>query len=193
MYRVLDEFSRDALFSLAHDYQLGIPLSIVTISLILRFAFLYVCEWCSYPNVKGQIGALKMQGIKGEMDKYKEKVKIAQMSRNMVMMKEAQNEFAETRKRHGIDNFYALINLVQMPFIITWFLSLRYVTAMPEIYPEIQQQGFLWIEDLSVYDPYFILPVTAACISSLSIVISPTIKNSAVANPLMAPIARYMK
>ena len=32
-----------------------------------------------------------MQNIKGAMEKYREKVRIAQMSRNTVMMKEAQN------------------------------------------------------------------------------------------------------
>ena len=63
---------------------------------------------------------------------------------------------------------------------------------MPEIFPSIQK-GFFWIDDLSVYDPYFILPIVAACVSSYSIVISPSIRNAKNMNPLFAPFAKYMK
>jgi hypothetical protein len=41
------------------------------------------------PNVKGQIAALKMKEIKPDMDRFKEKSKIAQMTRNMPLMKAA--------------------------------------------------------------------------------------------------------
>ena len=92
-----------------------------------------------------------------------------------------------------MDNFYAVINLTQIPFILTWFLSLRYVTAMPELFPQVANASFLWIDDLSVYDPYFILPVLAACTTSLSIAISPSMKHSNTSMPIMTPILKYMK
>lgn len=120
-------------------------------------------------------------------------MRAAQMSKNMALMKQTRLEFKETRRRNGVDNFYALINLTQIPFIITWFLSLRYVTAMPELFPQMTNASFLWIDDLSVYDPYFILPVMAACTTSLSIAISPSFKNSNVAMPMMVPLLKYMK
>jgi len=46
-------------------------------------------------------------------------------------MKGARAEFKEMQKKKGIDNFYMLLNIFQIPFLITWFLSLRYVTALP--------------------------------------------------------------
>ena len=97
------------------------------------------------------------------------------------------------RRKHGVDNFYALVNLTQIPLILTWFLSLRYVTAMPELFPQMNTASFLWIEDLSVYDPYFVLPVIAACTTSLSIAISPTLKHSNATMPIMMPILKYMR
>ena len=42
MYHGVDEFSRDLLFTLANDYHLGLPMSVVAISLALRFVFLYI-------------------------------------------------------------------------------------------------------------------------------------------------------
>lgn len=40
LYNTIDVFSRDALFTLANDYQLGLPLGVVAVSILLRAAFL---------------------------------------------------------------------------------------------------------------------------------------------------------
>lgn len=40
LYNTIDVFSRDALFTLANDYQLGLPLGVVAVSILLRGAFL---------------------------------------------------------------------------------------------------------------------------------------------------------
>lgn len=65
------------------------------------------------------------------MDRYREKVKLAQMTRNMALMKGAREELKDIQKKKGIDNFYVLVNMFQIPFLITWFLSLRYIAALP--------------------------------------------------------------
>lgn len=136
--------------------------------------------------------ALKMKEIKPQMDKFQEKLKAAQMTNNKVMMKQAQREFSELRKKKGIDQFAAMMNFCQIPLLITWFISLRYVTTMPELFPEVQNQSFLWIEDLTQYDPFFLLPISAALISSYSISISPTM-NTKTALPIMAPYLKYFR
>jgi YidC/Oxa1 family membrane protein insertase len=81
--------------------------------------------------------------------------------------------------------------MVQIPFLITWFLSLRYVAALPEVFPSVTQ-SFLWIPDISTYDPYFILPLISALFSSYAIIISPGLKNANVM-PLMEPFVKYLK
>lgn len=81
--------------------------------------------------------------------------------------------------------------MFQIPFLITWFLSLRYVSALPEVFPSVTQ-SFLWIPDISTYDPYFILPLISAFLSSYSIIISPGLKNANVM-PLMEPFVKYLK
>ncbi len=83
--------------------------------------------------------------------------------------------------------------MVQIPLLITWFLSLRYLTNLPEVYPQLQTEGFLWIKDLSAYDPYFILPILSAAMMSVSIMYSPNLNKNNVTMPLMIPLIKYMK
>lgn len=113
------------------------------------------------------------------------------MTRNRALLRDAQKEFAEVRKKNGIDNFYNFVNITQIPFLISWFLSLRYVASMPEIFTELNEP-FLWMDDICSYDPYFILPLTSAILSSYSIIISPALqRNTAV--PLFQPFLKYLK
>lgn len=58
-------------------------------------------------------------------------MRMAQMSRNKALMKDAQKRFNQVRNEKGIDTFIPLINLMQVPLLITWFLSLRYLTNLP--------------------------------------------------------------
>ena len=58
-------------------------------------------------------------------------MKAAQMSRNKGLMKQAQKEFNQVRKEKGLDTFIPLVNMLQIPLLITWFLSLRYITSLP--------------------------------------------------------------
>eukprot|EP00178_Gracilaria_changii_P020032 TRINITY_DN58151_c0_g1_i1.p1 TRINITY_DN58151_c0_g1~~TRINITY_DN58151_c0_g1_i1.p1 ORF type:complete len:122 (-),score=11.73 TRINITY_DN58151_c0_g1_i1:128-493(-) len=51
----------------------------------------------------------------------------------------------------------------------------------------------LWFQDLSTYDPYFVLPVAAAILTSLSIVYSPNLARNNISMPFMAPFAKYLK
>jgi uncharacterized membrane protein (DUF106 family) len=77
------------------------------------------------------MNGLKMKELKPEMEKYKQKMQAAQMTSNRGLMKQAQKDFNETRKRMGIDSFLPLINMTQIPILVTWFLSLRHVTTLP--------------------------------------------------------------
>lgn len=58
-----------------------------------------------------------------------------------------------------------MLALFQLPILITWFISLRYLLSLPDKFPELVNTGFLWFKDLTVYDPYCILPITSACIT----------------------------
>jgi len=89
-------------------------------------------------------------------------------------------------KRKGISFGINFVNVLQIPILFSWFLSLRYMSNLPEVYPQILTEGYLWFTDLSTYDPYFILPVIAACASSLSIARAPNLARNNVMLPFLS-------
>ena len=60
-----------------------------------------------------------------------------QKSGNFARSRETQTKISELRERHGINFAVMPFNLMQIPVLIAWFLSLRYVLTLPEIYPQI--------------------------------------------------------
>jgi len=54
--------------------------------------------------------------------------------------------------------------------LIIWFVSLRYLCSLPEIYPGMETQGVLWVKDLTAPDPYYVLPVLTALMNFYNII-----------------------
>lgn len=80
---------------------------------------------------------LRQAELKSLSDSYREKMKVAQMTRNRMLMTQATYDYKLALKKKGINNLLPMMNLFQIPFLITWFLSLRYMSNLPEIYPQI--------------------------------------------------------
>jgi membrane protein insertase Oxa1/YidC/SpoIIIJ len=76
------------------------------------------------------------------------------------------------RKLHGISGIAPLLSISQFPFLITWFLQLRYMATSPDLFPGMENGGYLWFENLCQYDPIFILPLLSSVLTSLNIKVS---------------------
>lgn len=83
--------------------------------------------------------------------------------------------------------------MLQFPFLMTWFFSLRYILTMPELYPGVKTEGLLWFTDLSAYDSFFILPLLSALFSYYNLSNSPNIQGGVATVPLMAQLQQYMR
>lgn len=60
-----------------------------------------------------------------------------------------------------------VLPLVQMPLFISFFFAVRGLASLPV--PQMKEGGLWWFEDLTVADPYYILPV-ASMLFQLAIV-----------------------
>jgi YidC/Oxa1 family membrane protein insertase len=58
-------------------------------------------------------------------------MKTAQMTNNKILMAQATYEFKTGMKKKGINTLIPMVNMIQIPFLITWFLSLRYMSNLP--------------------------------------------------------------
>ena len=68
--------------------------------------------------------------------RYQEKMQAANMSRNTLLQKQASYEYKMAMKKKGFSNVIPMLNLLQIPILLTWFFSLRYMSNLPEIYPQ---------------------------------------------------------
>lgn len=136
---------------------------------------------------------LRQGQLKGLTDSYRQKMKTAQMTRNKFLMDQANFEYKMTLKKKGVNHLTPLLNLFQIPILLTWFFSLRYMSNLPEIYPQMLTEGYFWFADLSTYDPYFVLPILAACLTSYSIARSPNLARNNVSLPFLIPYIKYIK
>lgn len=75
-------------------------------------------------------------------------------------------------KENNVSPFRPLLMpLIQMPFFLAFFYSLRKLADLP--LPQLKDGGFGWVSDLTVPDPYFILPITSMIFTNLVLRVSP--------------------
>jgi YidC/Oxa1 family membrane protein insertase len=74
-------------------------------------------------------------------------------------------------KENNVSPFRPLLMpLIQMPFFLAFFYSLRKLADLP--LPQLKDGGFGWVSDLTVPDPYFILPITSMIFTNLVLRVS---------------------
>jgi YidC/Oxa1 family membrane protein insertase len=80
------------------------------------------------------------------------------------------HEFMEYRKQSGVTFGKMLTPLIQMPFFLSAFLGVRGMCKLPV--ESFQTGGAMWFTDLTIADPYCILPVIATSSILLMVYVS---------------------
>jgi YidC/Oxa1 family membrane protein insertase len=139
-----------------HD-NLGVPwwLSIAMLTVVVRSVL--------FPLTVKQVRSMRaMQDLKPEMDRIR-----AQYRDNRQKQQEEMMKLYQDRKVNPLGGCLPI--LVQMPIFIGIFYVIRQFggytvgdRTVPATEPSFHDGGILWFQNLSVADPYFILPVLSA-------------------------------
>ena len=139
-----------------HD-NLGVPwwLSIAMLTVVVRSVL--------FPLTVKQVRSMRaMQDLKPEMDRIR-----AQYRDNRQKQQEEMMKLYQERKVNPLGGCLPI--LVQMPIFIGIFYVIRQFggytvgdKTVPGTEPSFQDGGILWFQNLSVADPYFVLPVLYA-------------------------------
>ncbi|KAL1593852.1 hypothetical protein SLS60_010585 [Paraconiothyrium brasiliense] len=143
----------ESMLELVHiNAELGWAGTIVASSLILRTGLFFTFQrWGSDAMVKTAAMKPVLQPLQDEMEEAKrqgddEKVQMLKMKQQAVM------------KDVGVDLFKSMgTAIAQGVFGYGAWRSLRGIASLPA--PGITTDGWLWFPDLSVADPYYLLPV----------------------------------
>jgi YidC/Oxa1 family membrane protein insertase len=128
-------------------HSMGAPwwLSIAILTVIVRSLL--------FPLTIKQVKSMRaMQDLKPEMDRLRAKYKDNKQKQQEELMK-----LYQERKVNPLGGCLPL--LVQMPIFITMYYVIR---SFDQTQPSFASGGILWFKDLTVADPFYILPVLSA-------------------------------
>jgi YidC/Oxa1 family membrane protein insertase len=111
-----------------------------------------------YPHFRSTNEMAKMSGMKPVMDKLQAKAKEARASQDGLAMMAVQEEMMQAKKIAGLKMYWMFMPMV-LQGVLGWcsFRLLRAMATLPV--PGLEEGGFWWISDLTVSDPYYVLPV----------------------------------
>ena len=128
-------------------YALGAPwwLSIVVLTVIVRSLL--------FPLTVRQVKSMRaMQDLRPEMERIRAKYKDNKQKQ--------QEEIMKLYQESGVNPFGSCLPLlVQLPIFITMFYVIK---DFGYTHPDFTSGGILWFQDLSVQDPFYVLPILSA-------------------------------
>ena len=128
-------------------YSLGVPwwLSIVILTVIVRTLL--------FPLTVKQVKSMRaMQDLRPEMERIRAKYKDNKQKQ--------QEEIMKLYQESGVNPFGSCLPLlVQLPIFITMFYVIK---DFGYTHPDFTSGGILWFQDLSVQDPFYVLPILSA-------------------------------
>ncbi|XP_006883188.1 PREDICTED: mitochondrial inner membrane protein OXA1L-like [Elephantulus edwardii] len=108
--------------------------------------------------VKGQREAAKIHNHLPEIQKFSTRIREAKLAGDHAEFYRASTEMNLYQKKHDVSLFRPLIlPLTQAPIFISFFIALREMANLPV--PSLQTGGLLWFQDLTVFDPTYVLPL----------------------------------
>jgi YidC/Oxa1 family membrane protein insertase len=135
----------------SHNYSWGWAIVLFT---VLIYAVLMPLR------VQGMKSAVKMQRIQPQIDAIKAKYKNPKATDPKTG--EMNAEIMAYQKEQGVSMFGGCIpSLIQLPLLFAFFTMMTRVV-------ELRQAHFFWLPDLSLPDPYHILPITMVITSFLA-------------------------
>ncbi|CAF1360777.1 unnamed protein product [Adineta steineri] len=136
---------------------LGLPwwATIMIGTLILRTATIPIA-------IYNQRSAGQMQLHMPKLQELQAKLQEARIRNDQLAIMRAGGDLMEFMKYSDVKPWKAMLGpFMQMPFFISFFLGIRALANYP--LESMMFGGMLWFPDLTVPDPYYILPVFTAC------------------------------
>lgn len=87
-----------------------------------------------------------------------------------IELQETRMQIAVLNQRMGIKSWMMFLPFIQIPFAFGGFRLMRAMAALPV--PGLDTGGLLWISDLTVADPYFLMPLIATATMGASFKVS---------------------
>ncbi|KAJ3323106.1 Mitochondrial inner membrane protein oxa1l [Boothiomyces sp. JEL0866] len=110
--------------------------------------------------IKTQRAMIKMTNIKPQIEPIQTEMNRLRSIGDAMGAAKEQQKLMQVFRKEGVSPFSGLWGLLQAPVFISFFLALRAMCSLPV--PGFSTSTFFWIQDLTLPDPYMILPIASA-------------------------------
>ncbi|KAJ5146192.1 Membrane insertase OXA1/ALB3/YidC [Penicillium bovifimosum] len=133
----------------------GLPwwASIVAVGLLTRLVMLK-------PILDASENSARMTHAKSKIDPLRQKMIETQAAGNVIEAQTARAEMQAVHAAHGISTWKSILPMIQIPLGFGCFRVVRAMTALPV--PGLAAESAGWINDLTIADPTYLLPMIAA-------------------------------
>ncbi|KAJ3036452.1 Mitochondrial inner membrane protein oxa1l [Rhizophlyctis rosea] len=109
--------------------------------------------------LKSQRAAAIIHNLKPQADVINAAIKLARRTQDKMGQRTQTQKLMQLYKDNGTTMLAPMWAMVQAPFFLSFFLALR---KMADVHvPGFDKEGLWWFSDLTVYDPYYVLPLLA--------------------------------
>lgn len=128
----------------------SIPLTILTLRLFLL-----------YPVGKLLAHSHRFTQVQPQISKLAEELKLANSRRDLMALQDVQGRMQALMAKHKVNPAKLLaLPAIQAPLFIGLFFALKRLANVG--WPDFKTGGLAWFTDLTVADPYYILPVISS-------------------------------
>ncbi|KAL9975124.1 hypothetical protein ACROYT_G012242 [Oculina patagonica] len=139
--------------------------------------------------VKAQANTAKLNNIKPQIEEIQAKMRELMNSQDSVAQATATAKMKQLYQDHDCHPFKSILGpLVQMPLFISFFFAIRRMAYLPV--ESFKTGGYLWFQDLTLYDPYFVLPIICSFSMLASIELG---ADAGISNPTMKSMKTVMR
>lgn len=116
---------------------------------------------------------VRLQAVQPQMTALFKRLQEAKTAQDPQAQQVVAQTLTNLMKTHDVSPFRPLLMpLVQMPFFLGMFYALRSLATLP--LPQLKEGGLGWVTDLTLADPYYILPITSMLFTNLVLRVSCT-------------------
>ncbi|RSH93314.1 Flags: Precursor [Saitozyma podzolica] len=109
---------------------------------------------------------VRLQAVQPQMTALFKRLQEAKTAQDPQAQQVVAQTLTNLMKTHDVSPFRPLLMpLVQMPFFLGMFYALRKLATLP--LPQLKEGGLGWVTDLTLADPYYILPITSMLFTNL--------------------------
>ncbi|KAJ5913178.1 hypothetical protein N7504_002061 [Penicillium tannophilum] len=127
--------------------------SIVSCGILIRLALLK-------PMLDASNNGAKLHNLKPVLNPLRQRMLAAAQANNQIEVQRLRAETKQVHVNNGVDLYKSLIPMLQAPLGFGMFRVLRGMTGLPV--PALLNEQVLWLTDLTVSDPYLILPIISS-------------------------------